>query len=91
MLHNALLADQTGPAIEEAETVNGQGLVEKKWEESAESLFQLLDKNIQNMDKHVTNPHQNLNVTKKNLCLSAKVAKNAHQVIVEMQQHIKYK
>ena len=26
----------------------------KKWEESAESLVQLLDKNIQNMDKHVT-------------------------------------
>ena len=28
----------------------------KKWEESAESLFQLLDNNIQNMDTHVTNP-----------------------------------
>ena len=54
-----------------------------------ESLFQLLETNIQNMDKHVTNPHQNMNVIKKNLCLSAKVAKNPHQVIVEMQQCLK--
>ena len=54
-------------------------------------MFQLLDNNIQNMDKHVTNPHQNLNVMKKNLGLSAQVAKKAHQLIVEMQHHIDFK